>query len=247
VLGENPGKLEWVAPLLIAVGGGAALALAFGESLTRKATIASLLAAMGVLLLAPAAWAVDTLDHPTSGTFPAGGPLAASFGGGVAPPGAGGVPPGGALPGPGGGAGRPPQAGGFGGPGGGPFGGNTQSLTEALAYVRAHGGGSLAVSSQSGAASQLIRSGADVAGIGGFSGRESQVSVEWLADAVQDGRIGWVLTDGSGGGMFRHGRVGSSQVMAAVEQVGTPIQLSGSGGVLYDLHGHADDLRALAS
>jgi hypothetical protein len=248
VLGENPGQLEWVAPLLIAVGGGAALALAFGESLTRKATIASLLAAMGVLLLAPAAWAVDTLDHPTSGTFPAGGPRAASFGGGMAPPGAGGVPQGGALPGPGGAVGPPPQAGGFGGPGGGgPFGGTTQSLTEALAYVRGHGGGTLAVSSQSGAASQLIRSGADVAGIGGFSGRESQVSVEWLADAVQDGRIGWVLTDGSGGGMFRDGRVGSSQVMAAVEQVGTPIQLSGSGGVLYDLHGHADDLRALAS
>ena len=81
VLGENPGQPEWVAPLLIAVGGGAALALAFGESLTRKATIASLFAAMGVLLLAPASWAVETLDHATSGTFPAGGPATASFGG----------------------------------------------------------------------------------------------------------------------------------------------------------------------
>ena len=43
------------------------------------------------------------------------------------------------------------------------------------------------MSSQSGAAGSLITSGADVAAIGGFSGRESQVTVEWLADAVEHG------------------------------------------------------------
>jgi hypothetical protein len=129
------------------------------------------------------------------------------------------------------------------------FGDDSQSLTQALAYVERRGGGTLAVSSQSGAAGQVISSGADVAAIGGFFGRESQVSIAWLADAVQDGRIRWVLTDGSGG-MPQDGRIGSSQVMAAVAEVGTRVdtsQLGGnSGGGLYDLRGHADDLRALA-
>jgi hypothetical protein len=64
---------------------------------------------------------------------------------------------------------------GMGGPGG-----NSQELTQALAYVKAHGGGTLGVSSQQGAGSAVI-AGKDVAGIGGFSGRESQVSVTWLA------------------------------------------------------------------
>ena len=36
-----------------------------------------------MLLLAPAAWAVQTLGHATSGTFPAGGPASAGFGGGA--------------------------------------------------------------------------------------------------------------------------------------------------------------------
>ena len=124
------------------------------------------------------------------------------------------------------------------------FGGNTQSLSKALAYVKQHGGGTLAVSSQSGAAGQLISSGADVAALGGFSGQESQVSIDWLANAVEQGRIRWVLTDGSGGGMFRDGRIGSSEIMAAVKKVGTE---SSSVSGLYDLQGHADELRALAN
>jgi len=122
------------------------------------------------------------------------------------------------------------------------FGGNTQSLTEALAFADEHGGGTLAVSSQSGAAGQLIRSGSDVAAIGGFSGRESQVSIDWLADAVQDGRIRWILTDGSGGAMPQDGRTGSTEVMAAAAEVGSSTSVDG----LYDLQGHADELRALA-
>jgi hypothetical protein len=174
---------------------------------------------------------------------PAQGGQAPGFGGpaqGAQAPGFGGQAQGAQAPGFGGpGAGAP---GGL-GAGGGPFGGNTQSLTEALAYAKQHGGGTLAVSSQTGAAGQMISSGGDVAAIGGFSGRESQVSVDWLANAVADGRIRWVLTDGSGGGaMFRDGRIGSTEVMAAVAKVGTSTSVDG----LYDLSGHADDLRALA-
>jgi hypothetical protein len=92
-----------------------------------------------------------------------------------------------------------------------------------------------------------------VAGIGGFSGRESQVSVKWLAQAVRDGKIRWVLTDGSGAGFGQDGRVGSSKLMAAVEKTCTKVPSSAysssgstTGGTLYDCAGHADALLALA-
>jgi 4-amino-4-deoxy-L-arabinose transferase-like glycosyltransferase len=126
---------------------------------------------------------------------------------------------------------------------GGPFGGNS-NLTEAVTYVRTHGGGTIAVSSQTSASNPIISSGADVAALGGFSGRESEVSVQWLAEAVRDGRIRWVLTGGDGGFGGNDGRVGSSKVMAAVEQVGKEVD-SVSG--LYDLQGEADALLAAAS
>jgi 4-amino-4-deoxy-L-arabinose transferase-like glycosyltransferase len=250
VLHNNPGTLGWLPPVLVVVAGGAALVLASGDAVLRQLRIAALVAAMGVLLLAPASWAVQTLGHKTSGTFPAGGPASAAMTGG--PGGGGGPGPGGGAPG-GGQMGMAPPgtgAGGGAGGGGGAFGGNTQSLSEAVAYVRENGGGTLAVSSQSGAASQLIASGSNVVALGGFSGRESQVSVSWLADAVASGKVRWVLTDGSGGGMRQDGRVGSSEVMAAVEQVCTEVSSSAwggdtSSGGLYDCQGHAADLRAL--
>jgi 4-amino-4-deoxy-L-arabinose transferase-like glycosyltransferase len=235
VLRDNPGQLTWLAPVLAAASVGAAVLLA--GVIAPRVRAAVVAGAIALLLLAPAAWSVETLGHATSGTFPAGGPATAGFGGGGA---MGGPGRGGALGGPGGFAGRggPP-----GGGGGSPFGGNDQSLSEAVAYVRSHGGGTIAVSSQTGAAGQVIASGADVAAIGGFSGRESQVTTAWLADAVARGQIRWVLTDtGTVNGMRNDGRIGSSEVMAAVAQVGTPV--SGVAG-LYDLQGQADALRSL--
>jgi hypothetical protein len=124
-----------------------------------------------------------------------------------------GPPPGGGPP-----AGmRPGGPGGFGG--GGPFGGgNSQALTKAIAYAKAHGGGTIGVSSQTGASSAIIQNGANVVGLGGFSGRESEVSVSWLANAVKSGQIRWVVADNGGmGGPGRDGRVGSSKVMSAVK------------------------------
>jgi hypothetical protein len=124
------------------------------------------------------------------------------------------------------------------------FGGDSAGLTQALVYVNQHGGGTIAVSSQSGAANAIIRSGAKVVGIGGFSGRESEVSIQWLADAVRSGKIRWVLTNGSSGFGPNDGRVGASKVMAAVEQVGRKVTISsGSSTItLYDLSGKADAL-----
>jgi 4-amino-4-deoxy-L-arabinose transferase-like glycosyltransferase len=144
----------------------------------------------------------------------------------------------------GGGGNTTNNAQGTGGPGaggGGMFGGNA-NLTEALAYAKANGGGTIGVSSQQGASDAIIRSGSDVAALGGFSGRESEVSATWLAQAVKDGRIRYVLTDSSGGGMGNDGRVGSSALMAVVQQVGKETSVSG----LYDLQGTAAAIAAAA-
>jgi hypothetical protein len=63
--------------------------------------------------------------------------------------------------------------------------------------------------------------------------------------------VRWVLTSGSTNGGFggNDGRVGSSQVMAAVAEVGKEVTIaSGSSTTtLYDLSGRADALAAAAS
>jgi 4-amino-4-deoxy-L-arabinose transferase-like glycosyltransferase len=216
ILHDNPTSLSWWPGLLAALGVLAAVGLALALAPRMRALIVA--GAIALLLLAPGAWAVETLGHATSGTFPAGGPETASSG-------------------PGGGMGGPP--GGFAG-GGGMFGGDTSSLSAALAYAQDHGGGAVAVASQSGAASSIIASGAHVVAIGGFSGRESQVTLSWLADQVAAGKIRYVLTSGAGG-LANDGRTGADAVMAAVEAVGKPVS-SVSG--LYDLQGLASQLRS---
>jgi 4-amino-4-deoxy-L-arabinose transferase-like glycosyltransferase len=267
VLHNIPGQLPWLPTVLLVAGAVTAVALLAVRGPLRAAVLA---AALGLLLLAPASWAVQTLGHSTTGTFPAGGPSQVGSGGGPGRGGPGGAGPGGAG---GGGFGAPPGAGtrpaappagtggrfggapggagtgGAGGGMGGGFGGDTAGLTQAVTYARQHGGGAIAVSSQSGAAASIISSGANVAGIGGFSGRESQVSTTWLADAVRSGRVRWVLAGDSGGFGGNDGRVGSSQVMAAVAQVGRKVTItSGSSTTtLYDLSGRADALAAAGS
>jgi 4-amino-4-deoxy-L-arabinose transferase-like glycosyltransferase len=323
VRGDYPGQLSWLPPVLIVVGVLAAIALvAFKERIVRLAALGGALAA---LLIAPTAWAFDTLGYATSSTFPAGGPASAEtmggpgsvgFGGGgrrlggnfagggnagaapqlfgtgsssssggaaegPTPTGRQGTPPTGAGAGssegpPGGPAGfaggpggggfaGPPGAGAAGGGGapGGAFGGG-ESLKSVLSYVTKHGGGTVAVSSQSSAATAIISSDAKVAGIGGFSGRESDVSVSWLAMEVRSGKIRWVVGEASpgaaagravgggargggfGGGLPGDTRRGSKAAMAAVAKACTKVTLpstsGSSGGTLYDCQGRSAEL-----
>jgi 4-amino-4-deoxy-L-arabinose transferase-like glycosyltransferase len=344
VLGDYPGQLRWLVPALIVVCALAAFALvAFGS---RTARVAAVGAALAALLVAPSVWAVDTLGHATSGTFPAGGPTSAEtvgFGGGgpgfgqrggfgrrggfggartgrLGAGGAGGVqlfgggsssssstgatgaaqgtpqagaPPTGGIPGGGTaagsgagipGAGTAVGAGGAAGGapslsrGGSPFGGgaapgaggafgSNSSLTSVLSYIAKHGGGTLAVSSQSTAASAIILGDANVAGIGGFSGRESDPSISWLAQEVRDGKISWVLDESSssaaggfgGPGGAHETRVGSKPAMAAVAKACEKVTLSTDGtgtsgastttaaGTLYDCQGRAAALASLST
>jgi 4-amino-4-deoxy-L-arabinose transferase-like glycosyltransferase len=324
VRGDYPGQLSWLPPVLIVVGVLAAIALmAFKEGIVRLAALGGALAA---LLIAPTAWAFDTLGYATSSTFPAGGPASAEsmggpgsggFGGagrrlggnfagggtagavpqlfgtggssssssggaaegapstgrqGTPPTGAGSAagegPPGGPAGftgGPrGGGFAGAPGAGAAGGGGalGGAFGGG-ESLKSVLSYVAKHGGGTVAVSSQSSAATAIISSDAKVAGIGGFSGRESDVSGSWLAMEVSLGKIRWVVGESSagatggaagrgtggggvGGGLPGDTRTGSKTALAAVAKACTKVTLSStsstSTGTLYDCQGRSGQL-----
>jgi 4-amino-4-deoxy-L-arabinose transferase-like glycosyltransferase len=246
VIANSATDLAWARWLIVA----ATLALAGGLAVAPNQRIRKVVAtaAIGVLLLAPASWAVQTLGHATSSTFPAGGPASTQMMGGGGGPGGGGTgggrgfgggaPPAGTANG-----GAPPAAIGGAMTGGGMFGGDTTELTAALAYAKANGGGTVVISSQSGASQAIIQSGANVAAIGGFSGSETTVTTEWLADAVASGQVRWVLVSSSSNGGMRDGRVGATDAMALAAEVGKEVS-SVSG--LYDLQGTASALRAAA-
>jgi 4-amino-4-deoxy-L-arabinose transferase-like glycosyltransferase len=190
---------------------------------------------------------------PPSGTgsAPGAGP------GGPSAAGAAGEAPPSAPPGISGGAGPAGLGGGGGGGGavGAPF-GNDRSINQVVAYVKEHGGGTIAVSSQSSAAQAIIASDANVAGVGGFSGRESDVSTSWLAEKVRTGSIRWVLVEqagGTGGGPGLPGdtRAGAKAAMKAVaracQAVVVPASAGSSGGrsgasTLYDCKGRSQAL-----
>jgi 4-amino-4-deoxy-L-arabinose transferase-like glycosyltransferase len=281
---------RWLEPVIIGVAAASAIALLLLAQPRLRVIAAS--AALATLSITPAAWAVDTLGHATSSTFPAGGPENAGggfggpggrggFGGPGAGrfPGAGGARRGGGFPAGGrsnatastagiaslfgnaGSAGHRRASGG-GGFGGGGFGGGSAfggagafggsaALTTTLSYIKAHGGGTLAVSSQSAAETAVIGSDARVAGIGGFSGSESEVSATWLAQEVRSGKIRWVLDDSSGGagggfgGGFSDGRTGSRDAMQWVSEACRRATTS-NGSALYDCSGSAARILAVA-
>ena len=95
VLHKLPGQLTWLPAVLLIAGAATAVALVAVRGPLRGAVLA---AALGLLLLAPASWAVQTLGHSTTGTFPAGGPAQVGFGGGPGGGGPGGGPAAAARP-----------------------------------------------------------------------------------------------------------------------------------------------------
>jgi 4-amino-4-deoxy-L-arabinose transferase-like glycosyltransferase len=265
VLGELGGAMPWAKPVLIGVAGACALLLALEGAGRYRAVVVAV--AMAALLAAPSAWAVQTVGHATSSTFPAGGPESASFGGP-----AGGGPGGGGPGGFGAGGGRlgggapavsqlfqnpgsstgaggfpsrgglPGGGGGFAGGGPGGFGGDSASLTAAVKYVAAHGGGEIGVSSQSTAAAAILDGYTNVAGLGGFSGRESSVSASWIAMEVREGRLRWVISDNTqGASLPGDTRTGSQAAMDVVAKTCRPVTLGSDGGSgqMYDCLGHA--------
>jgi 4-amino-4-deoxy-L-arabinose transferase-like glycosyltransferase len=276
VIDHGASDLDWLVLPLVVAAVAAVGALIFADPLARRLgrsgapggsptriRLVALACGLGILLTAPAIWSVDTLGHPTSGTFPAGGPESASMMGGP-----GGAPGAGASKAFGGTGGPPSMAEGFGGTGGPPskgeiFGGTEgvpsmsgraagtfggEDLTSVVEYTEANGGGTIAVDSQSGAAAPIIEAGAEVAGIGGFSGKESSVSAAWLRERIESGAISWIYTSGLGGGttggpggaMGGDTRTGSESAIDTVLKSCTKVEsseLAEGGGTLYKCGG----------
>jgi 4-amino-4-deoxy-L-arabinose transferase-like glycosyltransferase len=195
------------------------------------------------------------------GGFPGSAGGAGGFSGGAASGGFGGGPPGSgnagsastsgsgnattrALFGNAGGTGRGSSTGGFGGFGfggaGGGFGSGSSELDAAAAWARAHGGGTVAVESQSTAAEAILAGHTNVAGIGGFSGLESSVTAKWITQEVKEGRLKYIL-----GGSAEEstaptdGRTGSAAAIAAVERGAKKLTVTYDGQTftLYELKG----------
>jgi 4-amino-4-deoxy-L-arabinose transferase-like glycosyltransferase len=263
VLADYPDQLRWLTPVLL-VGSAIACAVLLGATTARTRALA-LGATTAALLIAPTIWAFDTLGHRTASTFPAGGPSAANAAeasiavpGG---PGRGGPPPGfatapgGPLP-PGSvralfATATPPVGLGV-DSGGQPT--TEPTLVQVISYVRWHGGGTIAVVSQSIAANQIIYRHANIAGIGGFSGRESDPSVAWLAQEVSSGHLRWVVSPNIAGfGSKADHRPGANAVLRAAERACTPVRVPATAAFvprndapLYDCAGRAQALEARA-
>ena len=125
----------------------------------------------------------------------------------------------------------------------GAFGGGSASISSAISYASSHGGGTIAVESQSTAASAILSDGASVAGLGGFSGRESSVSISWPAGEVRAGRLRWVIAESAAGPRLAGDtRAGSQDAFAAVRRACRAVSVStGSSSVtMYDCLGRAD-------
>ncbi|MEN0013549.1 MAG: glycosyltransferase family 39 protein, partial [Solirubrobacteraceae bacterium] len=107
VIKNSATDLSWASGIII--GGSLIAAVALAALTQPKVRLAIATAGVALLLAAPGAWAVQTLGHATSSTFPAGGPASANtMGGGMG--GRGGGAGGGGMGGRGGfGGGTPPS------------------------------------------------------------------------------------------------------------------------------------------
>jgi len=138
--------------------------------------------------------------------------------------------PGGARGGSGtGGFGAGAGAGGSAGAGGG-FGGGSSELHAAAAWAQAHGGGTVAVESQSTAADAILAGRTNVAGIGGFSGLESSVTANWIKQEVKQGRLKYILGGSSDESTApSDGRSGSAAAIAAAERTAKKLTVTYDG------------------
>jgi 4-amino-4-deoxy-L-arabinose transferase-like glycosyltransferase len=129
-------------------------------------------------------------------------------------------------------------------PGAGRGFGGSSALSAETSYARSHGGGTVAVASQLDAAAAILETNANMAGIGGFTGQESDPSISWLAGEVASGRVRWVLVTQivtTGVGV----RPGARVAMNAVVQACTPVTAVFAS--FYDCAGRAEALRALGA
>jgi 4-amino-4-deoxy-L-arabinose transferase-like glycosyltransferase len=222
-------SLTWLRVVVPAAIVAAALALVvvlWRQSGRPRVALGVVAGAAAALLIAPTAWAVSSLGHAASGTFPDARPLSSG------------------ASGPFGGTGAAPPGGGTfaGGPVGGLGGGLDDAELTWLRGQRSTEKWLIAVSSSMEAAPSII-DGDSVMAIGGFSGSDPTMNADSLARLVRDGDLRFVAA--GGGGFASLGSAGG--VMAIVQSECTEVPAStwgGTGSSIYDCKGKAAAIRS---
>lgn len=202
-----------------------------------RAQVAAATLALAMLLAAPAAYAVDTMQTAYSGGDPSAGPRSAGTDGpgGFA---------GGAQAQPGAAMGQPPTgvpgADDSSGTRGTPGGGRGQDLdTATLDYLVANQGSArwlVAVSDASSAGRIELSTGRSVMAMGGFTGSDDALTLEQLQALVASGELRFVST-GSGGGDDGAGQRSSSSVGSWVGSACAAVTVDGATTSVYDCAG----------
>jgi 4-amino-4-deoxy-L-arabinose transferase-like glycosyltransferase len=218
LLGRTPDWSPWLRGPLLLAGIVVAGALLGAHLVHGRALVVLALAAIGVLLAAPAGYTLSTVRRAHSGAIPTAGP--ASTGGFGFPGGGFGLPAGGAAPtgGPPGLGGFPGGAGGTGGGAGGGAGGLLNGSTPSAALTDLLGSDSgsytwvAATLGANQAAGYELATGDAIMAIGGFNGTDPTPTLAQFQEYVRDGRIHYFISGGGGfgGGGFGGGGPGGT-------------------------------------
>ena len=226
LLGRTPDWNPWLrGPLLIA-GLAVACVLLAAHLVHGRALLVLALAGIGVILAAPAAYTLSTVNTPHTGAIPTAGPAGASTMG---------------FGGPGGGTGRPRrvrraaarrergpgprrrQAGGFGNRAGGAGGllNGSEPDSELTALLEQDADSYTWVAATTGAnqaAGYQIATDDPVMAIGGFNGTDPTPTLAQFQRYVQEGKIHWFIGGGAfgGAGGFGPGGGGTSSTSSAI-------------------------------
>jgi 4-amino-4-deoxy-L-arabinose transferase-like glycosyltransferase len=216
LLGRTPDFVPWLRWVVLVVGLLAAVALAALRFLPGR--LAAVVAGVALLaaLAGPAAYAVDTVATPHTGSIVTAGP---STGAGAGGPGGG--------------------RGGFGGTTQGQAGGLLNGSTSTAAITAllqddadSYTWAAAAVGSNTAAGYQLA-SQEPVMAIGGFNGSDPSPTLEQFEQDVADGQVHWFIAGGGFGGQQNGGSSASSEIAAWVEATFTAQTVDGV--TLYDL------------
>jgi 4-amino-4-deoxy-L-arabinose transferase-like glycosyltransferase len=233
LLGRTPNWNPWLRGPLLMAGLAVAVVLLAAHLVHGRALVALALAGVAVILAAPAAYTLDTVNTPHTGAIPTAGPAGAStmgfggpgggpgrFGGrfpgaggtnGQAPGGFAGGPPGGAAGGTGGGA----RAGGA----GGLLNGSTpgSALTALLEQDAGKYTWVAATSGANSAAGYQLATNDPVMAIGGFNGTDPTPTLAQFQRYVDEGKIHYYIAGGGfGGGRFGPGGGGTSSTSSQI-------------------------------
>ena len=244
LLDRTPTFVPWLRYVVVLLGFGSALLLVGVRHLPRRVAATVAAAALGAVLLGPAAYAVETAAKPHSGAIPTAGPSSAQgFGGGAGPGGPGGMrgrPPG--MTGPAGTAGATGTTGTTGhSPSSGGLLDGSQSSAAMTALLSKDAASytwvAAAVGSNSAAGYQLA-TGDPVMAIGGFNGSDPSPTLAQFKAYVANGQIHYFIAGGGMGGGPRRaapsaGGSTSSQITSWVESHFTAKTVDGV--TVYDL------------